>query len=43
MTMTINLGDGYGNNCVLDSMSKGIDRDCDYGNDDKHDYNHDCH
>ena len=35
--ITINLGQGYGNNCELDhlhdvDMSKGVDRDGDYGN-----------
>ena len=38
--MTINLGQGHGNNCELDhlqdvDMSKGVDRDGDYDNDDK--------
>ena len=38
--MTINYGQGYGNNCYLDhlqnvDMSKGVDRDGGYDNDDK--------
>ena len=42
--MTINLGQGHGNNCELDhlqyvDMSEGIDRDSDYVDDDKNDDN----
>ena len=44
--MTINLGQGHGNNCELDhlydvDMSKGVDRGCDYDNNDKIDDNGD--
>ena len=40
MILTINLGQGQGNNCELDhlqdvDMSKGVDSDGDYDNDDK--------
>ena len=40
VTMTLILGHGYGNNCVLDhlqdvDMSEGVDRDGGYDNDDK--------
>ena len=46
--MTINLGQGYGNNCYLDhlqnvDMRKGVDRDGGYDNDDKKDDNGDGH
>ena len=46
--MTIKLIHGYGNNCYLDhlqnvDMSKGVDRDGGYDNDDKNDDNGDGH
>ena len=46
--MTINLSQGHGNNCELYhlqdvDMSKGVDRDGDYDNDDKNYHNVDGH
>ena len=40
VTMTLILGHGYGNNCVLDylqdvDLSEGVDRNGGYDNDDK--------